>query len=337
MFTDMILEGFRDILKNKMAFFLIELLLISTSILLLSSYYSLDYESENVQYSPYTAVPISCSSSETDDILLQLNNIYHDGGYSWFISEKLREKYNTSIAVLAGNIDSSDNTNEPVLLWAIPYEKRSMLQSDDFQGAHIIEQDQLDTEYITMNNVILNEDVILIEVPDSSLKNISDYGLNITEITELIENTKFSEEDKKNQLDTRFEKIFEDSPLYIVPHENTSNEEITFIFRYVFPYILLVMLTTSVAFILFIKSLYQTMFTTYKIHMLVGATKKNIFIRNAIFTVSLVVISFAVLNILNNFQINNLFFISILLSLLFLMIFLLTTVFFLKKENLNII
>lgn len=337
MVIDMILEGLKDIFKNKMAFCLIELLLISISILLLSSYYSLDYESNEVQSNPYTAVPISCSPIDTEDILMQMNDIYQDGGYSWFISEEISQKYNTSIVILTGNMDSSNYTSRPVLLWAIPYTQKNLLQLDDFQGVNIIEQDELSMEYINMNNAILEEHVILIEVPDSSLKNISNYALDFTDIIGLIENTKFSEEDKNKKLDTRFEKIFENSPLYIVPPKNTSNSEIVFIFQYVLPYILLVILTVTVAFILFIKRLYQTMFTTYKIHMLVGATKKNIFIRNAVFTISLVSLSFVVQNILNNFEVNNLFYISILLSLLFLITFLLTTLLFLKKENLNII
>ena len=337
MVIDMILEGLKDIFKNKMAFCLIELLLISISILLLSSYYSLDYESNEVQSNPYTAVPISCSPIDTEDILMQMNDVYQDGGYSWFISEEICQKYNTSIVILTGNMDSSNNTSRPVLLWAIPYAQKNLLQLDDFQGVNIIEQDELSTEYINMNNAILEEPVILIEVPDSSLGNISNYALDFTDIIGLIENTKFSEEDKNKKLDTRFEKIFENSPLYIVPPDNTSNGEIVFIFQYVLPYILLVILTVSVAFILFIKRIYQTMFTTYKIHMLAGATKKNIFIRNAVFTISLVSLSFVVQNILNNFEVNNLFYISILLSLLFLITFLLTTLLFLKKENLNII
>lgn len=75
--------------------------------------------------------------------------------------------------------------------------------------------------------------------------------------------------------------------LCLKKHISYENEEISFILKYIYFYVFLILLLFIISFGIFSKNLYNKLFREYKIHIICGATKKSIFIQKSGFVLSL--------------------------------------------------
>ena len=96
--------------------------------------------------------------------------------------------------------------------------------------------------------------------------------------------------------------------------------DVDFILKYIYFYVFLLLLAFLLSFGIFIKNLYKRLLREYKIHIICGATKKSIFIRNSVFVLSLAVFNFMIINFLNRFNYDIIFFLNIGLNIVFVLL-----------------
>lgn len=330
MFIDIIKLGIKDIIKYSQIFFLFEILIVSISIIMISAILSIFSSLENgiTTSINYSVVPISYIE-DISNLSNNLEEIFKNGGYSYFSSSYLNENVNSNILVLLGQYEKkSDNR----VIWCVP-EKFS---SEELGTIIKILPDSIDEKSIDLINLkyILDDDEIELINPNSiKFKHINDYKLIDTELISMIENTKFNNIDIANNLDIKFEKIFENTSLYLYKNIFSNKDEVNFIVYYVFIYVFLLVISICISFIIFIQNLYKKMHKEYIIHIICGANKRSIFVRNSVFIVFLITINFLLINYLNNFILDIVFIINIIISLIFIIVLELTTLSMLLKEN----
>ncbi len=335
--------GFRDIFRHKTTFCLFLIFLLSINIIVSSMFLSIYYSfsAAPVPNFVYSVVPISydISDSDTEKITSGLNEVFNNGGYSALFSSYLDKKFNTNILVLLGKYEkNSDNR----VIWAIPKNTSHIFAEsfkDELGTVTQISPDSIDKNSVKSNNLLdklYHPNVDLIKFESTNFKHLVDYKLSPDELNFIAENTEFSPADIRQGLDAKFENSFSDTFWYLHKDVNSNEDENNFIVRYVIPYILLLVVAIYISFTIFIQNLYQKMHKEYKIHLICGATKDNIFIRNSVFTFALTFANFFIINFLNNFSIDPVFFVNIVTSLLFIYTLRLINLIVLTKENLNI-
>lgn len=332
MFIDIVKLGIKDIIKYSKIFCLFEILIASISIIMISATLSIFSSVEGVITTSisYSAIPISYTE-DISNISNNLNEIFENGGYSLFSSSYLNEKFNSNILVLLGQYEKNSNSK---VIWCVPKNF-----SNDEMGTIIkISPDSIDEKSINLINfkdILDNDNIELIKPNSMKFKHINDYKLIDVELISMIENTKFNDIDRENNLDIKFEKIFENTSLYLHKNIFSNKDEVHFIVYYVFIYVFLLVTSICISFIIFIQNLYKKMHKEYIIHLICGANKISIFIRNSVFVVFLITINFLLINHLNNFTFNIILIINIILSLIFIIFLELTTLSMLLKENLT--
>ena len=181
------------------------------------------------------------------------------------------------------------------------------------------ELDKIKFKTVGVDLEIDDDNLVFLEVAKKETS-LSDFKLNPAELKDLIEGTKFTDKELKNGLDEEFEKAILNSDIVFKKHINSVNmTDVDFILKYIYFYVFLLLLAFLLSFGIFIKNLYKRLLREYKIHIICGATKKSIFIRNSVFVLSLAVFNFMIINFLNRFNYDIIFFINIGINIVFIL------------------
>ncbi|MRJ48499.1 hypothetical protein [Fundicoccus ignavus] len=338
MLIEVVKLGFKDIIKFRLYFILLEVLILSISIVFISSSSSLIYalSDKGYQGNIYSVTPINYDFSNQKNIEMQLNEVFDEGGYTFFYSEKLNNKFRSQILVIFGRYDNDSNIKE---IWCIPENQKSMLLDKEIGKAEALSLNSLDIsklEKMGVNSMFYGEEMSFVSVSDRNYSKLSDYGLSINELIFLIENTQFTEEDVSKKLDNVFENIFQDKSLHLTKNITPMDKEVDFLLKYILIFILFLMCSLFFSYLIIITSLLNHLTKEYVIHLICGSTRKNIFIRNSVFVCLLSGINFMLINLLNNFNLDMFFFINLSLFFFFMFSLLLSTMFSLKRIRLNL-
>ena len=320
MVIDNIKLGFRDIKRNTRIFILFGLLILSISVILSFSTYALNLalkESKDTEVS-YFAIPVSYEMKDFIKVEDRVDKLLKKGGYTKFVSEYVNEEKGIFIQIFIGKFQKS---SENRVLFAINSEDLELFKQKE-KTLKVVSADELDKikfKTVGVDLEIDDDNLVFLEVAKKETS-LSDFKLNPAELKDLIEGTKFTDKELKNGLDEEFEKAILNSDIVFKKHINSVNmTDVDFILKYIYFYVFLLLLAFLLSFGIFIKNLYKRLLREYKIHIICGATKKSIFIRNSVFVLSLAVFNFMMINFLNRFNYDIIFFINIGINIVFIL------------------
>ncbi|MEB3072340.1 hypothetical protein [Parvimonas sp. C2] len=320
MVIDNIKLGFRDIKRNTRIFILFGLLILSISVILSFSTYALNLalkESKDTEVS-YFAIPVSYEMKDFIKVEDRVDKLLKKGGYTKFVSEYVNEEKGIFIQIFIGKFQKS---SENRVLFAINSEDLELFKQKE-KTLKVVSADELDKikfKTVGVDLEIDDDNLVFLEVAKKETS-LSDFKLNPAELKDLIEGTKFTDKELKNGLDEEFEKAILNSDIVFKKHINSVNmTDVDFILKYIYFYVFLLLLAFLLSFGIFIKNLYKRLLREYKIHIICGATKKSIFIRNSVFVLSLAVFNFMIINFLNRFNYDIIFFINIGINIVFIL------------------
>ena len=321
MVIDNIKLGFRDIKRNTRIFILFGLLILSISVILSFSTYALNLalkESKDTEVS-YFAIPVSYEMKDFIKVEDGVDKLLKKGGYTKFVSEYVNEEKGIFIQIFIGKFQKS---SENRVLFAINSEDLELFKQKE-KTLKVVSADELDKikfKTVGVDLEIDDDNLVFLEVAKKETS-LSDFKLNPAELKDLIEGTKFTDKELKNGLDEEFEKAILNSDIVFKKHINSVNmTDVDFILKYIYFYVFLLLLAFLLSFGIFIKNLYKRLLREYKIHIICGATKKSIFIRNSVFVLSLAVFNFMIINFLNRFNYDIIFFLNIGLNIVFVLL-----------------
>ena len=234
----------------------------------------------------------------------KLDDIFSKNGRTYTTNSSLCRNCDTDIIVLYGKLNKKTNSR---VFWVVDSKNVTDLKNEaEFE---VVSHDEMD--YDMMNQEIkyaIDYDKrVLFEIKSDKYKNVSGYKFRDSDILDLIENAKFSEDEINKGVDREFEKIFDGNKLMVINNTNKKydDDENTYIFKYIVPYCLITMGITILSFVIFFKYMLKSLQKEYKIHILSGARTKDIMARNSVFVVLVNVAAFCLLFVLNGFAINT--------------------------------
>ena len=311
MIKDNIKLGLMDIFRNKVVFCLMVFLIFSLGTIVESatdSYLRNKFKELQLSEQPsYSAVVLQTTDDKGYDYSntygKKLDDIFSKNGRTYTTNSSLCRNCDTDIIVLYGKLNKKTNSR---VFWVVDNKNVTDLKNEaEFE---VVTHDAMD--YDMMNQEIKSyidyDKRVLLEIKSDKYKNVSGYKFRDSDILDLIENAKFSEDEINKGIDREFEKIFDGNKLMVINNTNKKydDDENTYIFKYIVPYCLITMGITILSFVIFFKYMLKSLQKEYKIHILSGARMKDIMARNSVFVVLVNVAAFCLLFVLNGFAIN---------------------------------
>ncbi|MCI6609448.1 MAG: hypothetical protein MSH08_01540 [Ezakiella sp.] len=274
------------ILNNKTIFIVILFLVIAVSLMVTSMCMAIsnnniaDLKLNTQTY--FEPVPISFEFNDLDSMIKETDALLSKNGQSYFISQDLNEKYNCRIFVLVGNFIDDSKVR---YIWAVSK------NNDKLRKEAVKVNDSID--YINIENLNISD----FDTKDKNfymadLNKLTDYKLTVDSFSDVINNLSFSEEEIKNKVAEEFVKKFEDKTIRIKYIENSKENEVSFIIIYVIPFLIIVITGIYISLIIFYKNVLYKMRNENIVHIISGATVKDIFLRNSMFIIIIMICNF---------------------------------------------
>ena len=311
MIKDNIKLGLMDVFRNKVVFCLMILLIFSLGTIVESatdSYLRNTFVKFQLSEQPsYSAVVLQTTDDKGYDYSntygKKLDDIFSKNGRTYTTNSSLCRNCDTDIIVLYGKLNKKTNSR---VFWVVDSKNVTDLKNEaEFE---VVSHDAIDYDMINqeIKSYIDYDKRVLLEIKSDKYKNVSGYKFRDSDILDLIENAKFSEDEINKGIDREFEKIFDGNKLMVINNTNKKydDDENTYIFKYIVPYCLITMGITILSFVIFFKYMLKSLQKEYKIHILSGARTKDIMARNSVFVVLVNVAAFCLLFVLNGFAIN---------------------------------
>lgn len=279
-------KAIKDIINNKTIFIVTLFLVIVVSLMVTSM--SIAISNNNIAdlklntQTYFEPVPISFEFNDLDSMIKETDALLSKNGQSYFISQDLNEKYNCRIFVLVGNFIDDSKVR---YIWAVSK------NNDKLRKEAVKVNDSID--YINIENLNISD----FDTKDKNfymadLNKLTDYKLTVDSFSDVINNLSFSEEEIKNKVAEEFVKKFEDKTIRIKYIENSKENEVSFIIIYVIPFLIIVITGIYISLIIFYKNVLYKMRNENIVHIISGATVKDIFLRNSMFIIIIMICNF---------------------------------------------
>ena len=311
MIKDNIKLGLMDVFRNKVVSCLMVLLIFSLGTIVESatdSYLRNKFKELQLNEQPsYSAVVLQTTDDKGYDYSntygKKLDNIFSKNGRTYTTNSSLCRNCDTDIIVLYGKLNKKTNSR---VFWVVDSKNVTDLKNEaEFE---VVSHDEMDFDMMNqeIKSYIDYDKRVLLEIKSDKYKNVSGYKFRDSDILDLIENAKFSEDEINKGIDREFEKIFDGNKLMVINNTNKKydDDENTFILKYIGVYCLIMTVITILGFMIFFKYMLKSLQKEYKIHILSGARMKDIMARNSVFVVLVNVAAFCLLFVLNGFAIN---------------------------------
>lgn len=284
------------ILNNKTIFIVTLFLVIAVSIMVTSMCIAInrkniaDLKLNTQTY--FEPVPTSFEFNDLDSMIKDTDDLLYRNGQCYFIPHDLNEKYNCRIVVLVGNFITESKSR---YIWAVSKDN-----------------DKFGREFSNLNDKINYTEIEKLNIPDfdtkdknfymADLNKLTDYKLTADSFFDVISNLSFSEEEIKNKVAEEFLKKFEDKTIRIQYIGNSKINEIRFIVEYVLPYLIIIITGIYLSLVIFYKNILYKMRDENIVHIISGATIKDIFLRNSLFITIIMICNFLFLIWANSFD-----------------------------------
>lgn len=330
-----------DVFRNKVVSCLMVLLIFSLGTIVESatdSYLRNKFKELQLNEQPsYSAVVLQTTDDKGYDYSntygKKLDNIFSKNGRTYSTNSSLCRNCDTDIIVLYGKLNKKTNSR---VFWVVDSKNVTDLKNEaEFE---VVSHDEMDFDMMNqeIKSYIDYDKRVLLEIKSDKYKNVSGYKFRDSDILDLIENAKFSEDEINKGIDREFEKIFDYNKLMVINNTNKKydDDENTYIFKYIVPYCLITMGITILSFVIFFKYMLKNLQKEYKIHILSGARTKDIMARNSVFVVLVNVATFCLLFVLNGFAINTFSVVAFIYMILCILILEIVMYLILKKSDL---
>lgn len=283
-------RGLRIVRKNKLAFILLLIVLITLSILITSVLVTifekkLSFSITNSKTRYYDAVPVSYTFDDLDKMIADISTSLSNGGETYFMSQSLNDKYHCNIIVIIGHL-TNENYNRHIC--AVPKLKDNLKESHE-----------------NINNKIKYEKIEKMNINDfngskynfytSQYDDLLDYNINTSELEEIIHNLKYSEIEIKLGIDMELINQFKDKSLKISLSESNGSNEAIFILKFVFVFTCSMLIMLYLSYLIINNNLLYKMRNENIINIICGASTKDIFVQNSVFITLLNLINLAFL------------------------------------------
>lgn len=309
-----ILLVIRDIKKNLLPIFILAFsMFVVTNLMIflsMSISYNLNESFENKASTNFTAIPVSIDNNNTESLINELNTIYNESAETFFHSSYLSNIFNADTIVYYAKSNSKLNNSVFYII------KNPIDKSYNFDLKYI-EEDSPILEKLSENlDLSLNNQAQMYKVyqnKSSYFDNLDDYNLNKNEIIEIVDNTIVEKQKSENLVFKTLKKSLSESYLDIQNSRNkTYKSELDFIKKYIVPFFLIFILLLLTHINTFIRNIYKKMEYENMIFYSIGATNKGILVRVLLIPFISIMICFVLINYLNGFNKNNVFYTNIL-------------------------
>lgn len=282
---DAIILGLKDIVHNIKIYMILILSVITITVIFISSTLSIFYTNSSNQdkrlFQSYQLVPINTDMSKNKQLLNNYLDFIKKNGTAYLISYDLTDLFGMNTILTIGDISLIDNQ-----LKQKNYTSGFFIPGDNEPLAKInyanknIELTTIDLSYNDLlQEIIIEEPSIIINL--SSEEDITDW-LNYKDggiLLELFSNSIF--ENDISNYEKELYSLFDGSFISLAKIESDNSEK-AFIFSYIYPFVFITTICILISFWLFYSYYLKKMYREYIIHILYGAQKKDIFIRNSV-------------------------------------------------------
>ncbi len=330
--------GIKDIWNNKKIFISFLLMIFTILILSVSSTSSVVRELVNppdrsMSYRSFRVELINMDMSENNKIVKDVYEIFKEDGGSYFNSYDLQMKLSERVLILVGNRFEMYGDGDKTTIYTTPSTKEKI------QSGEILSE-EIEYEFRPRDEIYIEE--IEESVGFSGINTIIvlqtskfDKWINVdyySEIIELIENTEFSKKEISEDLKNEFIGVFE-ATSYLV-EKTVRSDHLGFILKNIYLMLLLAIIAVILSTYILYNAQLKKLYKEYTIHLIYGATIKDIFIRNSVFLGLCLAIDFTIFMYLNKFNFNDYFIIGFITMLIMLCIFEILLWFVLKRKDL---
>ena len=304
MFFRYVIDGFKDLFKNKIQFLVLFLGVTSLIMIIGPSYSSWIFNEYNFDFvSKYTfdIVPLSDSKNKYDERKNEMFDIISKYGNTTIMINDFQDIDNLNITVLIGDI--VEKGEDRIIYMAD--KKDSDIIFKEFGGDfEIIDNSKLNIKdleryRIDENNV---KEFIFLKPVSSKFKSLKELSISSFDIFTLVDNLVINTRDVDEKVVDRFVNLSQEEKFSIIKNSYNGSDEIEFLIKYVFVYIILIIMAIILFFYFYNNIYFVKMRKTYLVHIYSGATLKGLFIRNSIFIDTVIVASWMFVNYLNHFQ-----------------------------------
>ena len=330
-----------DVFRNKVVFCLMLLLIFSLGTIVESAtdaYLRNTFVKFQLSEQPsYSAVVLQTTDDKGYDYSntygKKLDDIFPKNGHTYTTNSSLCRNCDTGIFVLYGKLNKKTNSR---VFWLVDNKNVTDLKNEaEFE---VVSHDTMDYDMMSqeIKRSIDYDKRVFLEIKSDKYKNVSGYKFRDSDILDLIENAKFSEDEINKGIDREFEKIFDGNKLMVINNTNKKydDDENTFILKYIGVYCLIMTVITILGFVIFFKYMLKSLQKEYKIHILSGARMKDIMARNSVFVVLVNVAAFCLLFVLNGFAINTFSVVAFIYMILCILILEIVMYLILKRSDL---
>lgn len=313
--------GWLDLLKYKKAFILFLLMTFFSMMIVLSSLNTFVYEifreypDERLSYSHVPLKYVKTDDAYSSRYLREIATVLKKGGTTNVIPESLASELGVSVQVMIG--DFVPNSSERVYWYIL---------EDDFdyinRKNNLVEKiSNDDIDKSMMENYLIGEGYILTRVVADYYQDLNNYQLDNGEMIYLIEQTSFNQKNQRENLNLEFQKIFEnDDVSTIIMHKSSGEKNYEFMLRYMFLLYFLMISYNILASKIFYEFLTRKMTKEYRLHILFGARKNDILLRNSVFVVLIILCNAMFFSIMNQFRWNIIASLTVGISLLYIIL-----------------
>ncbi|MFV0479884.1 MAG: hypothetical protein ACK5LZ_04875 [Anaerorhabdus sp.] len=327
--------GIKDIWNNKKVFLSFLLMTFSLLILSISSTQSivselLNSKNKNTHYPMFSAELTEMNMGMNEEIVTELYDLFQGTGGSYFNPHSLYRALDERVLVLVGSKYKNYLENEKTTIYTT--EKTKLRIQGEKTFPEELEYEFKNREDIDIQEIIEFEEIktIIILQTNNFEKWIEvDY---YTEVIELIENAEFSKIEIDGGIKNEFINIFDGTPYFV--KENKWNDQLGFILKYIYVIVALCIVVAILATYIIYTSQIRKLYKEYMIHLICGATIKDIFIRSSIFLGIGLVMNFWIFMYLNKFIFNLIFIIGTVSLIVMFCMFEILLWFILKRKNL---
>lgn len=317
--------GLRDVKNNIKKIFVFNIIILLITVPIISSIDStvrILFNSDNKVANKVVEknlVPISFENI-SDNMKYRLFDYYKNYTKTYYRSHYFSKIFNQDIIYIDGRSDK--------LL-----KNKGYLLSQKYITSNFIERVENKIIYdnilsfINISDDLKLSNTYIFEITNNSKILESFKKMNKSELFEMINNTKTSNLD----LMLKLKGIFKNSFVELEVNDNIKNKEIKFIFEYIHLYNILIFVLLIFSLYYFYEEIFVKLRKEYKVHYISGSSLKLIFIRNFFIDISIILNNFILLNILNRFYINNIFYIIITISLIYMIVFFINNIISFKK------
>ncbi|MCI6610487.1 MAG: hypothetical protein MSH08_07030 [Ezakiella sp.] len=327
-----IVEGIKDVIKNKLSFVFLLSAIVAISIISVPFYNSLVDTKEEIDLTTKYCFEIVPLTTEKNRIKPQLVDFFQKYGNSEIVSQKFNEKYNVNSIILVGNIINDKNRS---IIYAIPKVDSKKFNNEFGDESKKVEDFELNKKIL--KRLGLNQDKIenfdFYLSKSERLSNLQNLNLSESEIEQAISSLIIFKDNNSNQaVNELLGYSNENFDIVMKEYKTSASEELKFVIKYVMVYLIILLAFIILSFYIYNKTMYAKIKNSLIVNIYCGATLYGIYIRNSVFIDLVIILSWLILNYLNRFNVDIYFKVFTVCSIMFLIIFKIVAYVMIKKE-----